>query len=942
MRCTPWPKSALGVGHAAPLRQPLLLAALLFLAGSASSQPPAPRSAAGPPEDPPPLLQGESLSTLRIVPRSSPGTTAAPSALAQQSLTVSAQAEQAAARILVSFRESISPEEKLQILSRLPVPARLVPGPGSPYFDVLEVAGQPEAATQAVRALSGDPRVRVAEQDAAVQIHAVIPNDPRFPEQWFLRNTAQRVCIPGDLPCARPGADISASEAWSVSTGSSSVIVAVIDTGVDYRHPDLAANILRDSDGKVVGYDFANSDADPDDDNGHGTHCAGLIGAVGGNGIGITGVAWKVSIMPVKALGASGQGRLSDIIAAVDFAVEHGAHIINASFGSSSTSRLFLEAIQRAGARGVLVVASAGNAYYQLDYNLVYPARYSAEASNVITVAASDWSDGFSPFSSYGPEYCGLAAPGISMLSTVPSGSCTLCTSSGYQETSGTSMSAALVSGAAALIKAHYPEADARQMRDRLLYSSDLVEGVRGYVRYGRLNAARALQEDRIAPAAPARLTVAGVTRTSLRLRWQAPADNSAQEPVSDYRISYGASQDMAAATVVSAGIRPAMPGAEEVFDLTGLNPDTEYFLAVRAVDRAGNVSDPVYAGPVRTLPALLFEGAESLPLSDPDNGRQWRVVDGGCRTGKRCFAGPSSTIDGPNPELRPLEPFLVRGPSYLSFWVRHDFPRNQGGLMVWVDVNATEFFHFDVPDPASAWRQVRIDLSAFQGSTVSFRFVAWTLDKTDEPPFSRVRIDDIAIIPLQQIWMDDVEGAPQFTGFPPWSITTEDNFSPTRSWTDSPGGPYQNNVLLPLMQDSSVEAGNFASLCLRFRARVDMLVPSDRLDVYASPDNGRNWQHFDLLTNFRKWASYSFWLPAGWRQVRVMFVLRTDEGGRDDGVHLDDIGIWGEPFQPPQASAGDEWPHRGSPSGPSGQTGFDPGTISRRSGDERQPRNPR
>jgi subtilisin family serine protease len=221
------------------------------------------------------------------------------------------------------------------------------------------------------------------------------PDDPQFALQWALNNTGQNGGV--------PGSDINAIGGWSQMAGSRDTIVAVIDTGVDVNHPDLAHNIWvnkREEKGKknedddrdgyvddVNGWNFVDDNNNVKDDHGHGTAMAGIIAAEGNNGRGIAGVMWQAGIMPLKALDRAGSGAISDVVEAMDYAVEHGASVINCSFGAETFSQSLFDAINRAARSGALVVASAGNNGWDLSQTPYYPASYTA--SNLITVAAS-------------------------------------------------------------------------------------------------------------------------------------------------------------------------------------------------------------------------------------------------------------------------------------------------------------------------------------------------------------------------------------------------------------------------------------------------------------------------------------------------------------------------------------------------------------------------
>jgi subtilisin-like proprotein convertase family protein len=295
-----------------------------------------------------------------------------------------------------------------------------------------------------------------------------IPNDPSFGSLWGLSNNGSQ----GGLL----NADINIEPAWALGTATS-IVTAVIDTGVDYTHPDLASNIWTntdevagngiDDDGNgfvddVRGWDFVNNDSDPMDDNGHGTHVAGTIGAVGNNGIGVTGVAWTASIMPLKFLDQSGSGSLSDAIKAIQYARVNGAKIINASWGGGGLSSALQSAITQFITSGGLFVAAAGNEATNNDVTPSYPANYQG----VISVGASTRTDTRASFSNYGTSV-DVFAPGQSILSTLPGNR--------YGSLSGTSMATPQVAGALALLWGQNPTLSANTISQALINSTDNV-----------------------------------------------------------------------------------------------------------------------------------------------------------------------------------------------------------------------------------------------------------------------------------------------------------------------------------------------------------------------------------------------------------------------------------------------------------------------------------
>ncbi|MCU0544335.1 MAG: S8 family serine peptidase [Oscillatoriaceae cyanobacterium Prado104] len=333
--------------------------------------------------------------------------------------------------------------------------------------------------------LASDPRVEAVELNYQLSIQD-IPNDREFEELWALNNTGQTG--------GTAGADIGATQAWNVQKGSKNVVVAVIDSGVDYNHRDLAANIWKnpgetagdgiDNDGNGYkddwrGYDFVNKDSNPMDDNSHGTHIAGIIGAVGNNNIGVVGVSQNVSLMPLKVMGAGGIGSSNDIVKAINYATQNGAKVINASFAGGPFLQVMKDAIADANKKGVLFVAAAGNDGKNNDTKPQYPANY--DLPNIISVAATNDRDRLASFSNYGQNSVDLAAPGENILSTTPGDR--------YDFKIGTSMAAPYVTGAAALLLAENPNLSAAQIKDTLMKDADKLTSLNGKtVSGGRLN----------------------------------------------------------------------------------------------------------------------------------------------------------------------------------------------------------------------------------------------------------------------------------------------------------------------------------------------------------------------------------------------------------------------------------------------------------------------
>jgi thermitase len=317
------------------------------------------------------------------------------------------------------------------------------------------VVGVPSKSVQAfVAQLDSSNLCRYIEPNIKVQADFV-PNDPLWTQQWGPQK-------------------IEADRAWDVTTGNSSVLVAVVDTGIDYTHGDIAPNYVP------LGYDWVNDDNDPIDDQSHGTHCAGIIAAALNNSIGIAGIA-QVKVMAEKCLNSEGWGYESDCAQAVIHAVDQGAKIISCSWGSSGDSQLIHDAVKYAWSRGVLVVAAAGNSAIPLEH---YPAAYD----EVVAVTATDSTDYPAFFTTYG-EWVEVSAPGFDILSTV--------LDNDYKRKSGTSMACPHVAGVAALILSRFPNLTNTQLRQLLLYATDDLgdPGFDIYYGYGRINARKAVEQ---------------------------------------------------------------------------------------------------------------------------------------------------------------------------------------------------------------------------------------------------------------------------------------------------------------------------------------------------------------------------------------------------------------------------------------------------------------
>lgn len=373
-------------------------------------------------------------------------------------------------------------------------------------FYLVKLASDAQTA-QFLEAASKNPSIAYAEPNYIYRINRatgddeVIPNDADFSKLWGMKNTGEKGVNETE---GLAGADIGATKAWKTTTGNKDILVAVIDTGVDYNHPDLKDNIYQnpgesgngketngiDDDGNGFvddfhGWNFAGvSTNDPMDDNEHGTHVSGTIGGRGDDGQGVAGVNWVTSILPVKFLTGGGSGTLADAVKAIQYANLMGARVQNNSWGGGGFTQAMFDAIAEGKAKGLIFVAAAGNDGQNSDNSPHYPAGYQLE--NVIAVAATTNLDTLASFSTYGKRTVHIAAPGHMVYSSVPGGR--------YDTFSGTSMATPHVVGAAALLWGTDPKMTYAEVKDRLLRSRDFVAGMaRKVAASGRLNVYNAI-----------------------------------------------------------------------------------------------------------------------------------------------------------------------------------------------------------------------------------------------------------------------------------------------------------------------------------------------------------------------------------------------------------------------------------------------------------------
>lgn len=577
--------------------------------------------------------------------------------------------------------------------------------------------------------------------------------DDLDPRQWGLHNPPSR-------------ADIHASEAWTVTTGrrveDGGPLVAIIDSGMDLVHPDLAANLWtnpgevaadgQDNDGNgyvddLHGYDFANRKGDPTDDRGHGTHVAGTTAALGDNGQGVVGVAWRATLMPLKFLGGElGMGTIADAIEAIGYASRMGARITSNSWGSSSYSQALYDAMK---ASPAIHICAAGNDGADNDDRPVYPA--CLDLDNVVSVAATTSEDRLASFSNRGLAAVDLAAPGEKIFSTLPGGR--------YDFKSGTSMAAPHVTGAAALIVSEFPDISNADLKARLLCSVDRVPDLdHRLASGGRLNVARALIHDDVPPSAPSALRAVEVASDSITLAWLAAGDDASQGTAASYELRCAPSPivDDAAAGTGTTGWSQARPildvpypqeaGTEQRVRVPVLpsGVDTSWHFALRALDTVGNPSARVTTEATPPPVAMAFRDdfesgagqwkAEGSWTLVSDNGNHFFSDSPGTDYPSDCNMGLLS---------RPFSLQSLRSPR-LAYSARFHIEPNFDRLSV--EVTADEGKSWQEVDRLSGrapWTRRTCDLAAFEGQTIQVRF---RLVSDGDIEFTGVDVDDVTV----------------------------------------------------------------------------------------------------------------------------------------------------------------------------------------------------
>jgi hypothetical protein len=591
-----------------------------------------------------------------------------------------------------------------------------------------------------------------------------LPDDPSFSQQWGLKNTGQFN--------GTPGADIHAPAAWEITTGTHAVVVAVIDTGVDYTHPDLQANLwtnpgeinpsdgIDDDDNGYVddwrGWDFHDNDNDPWDDHSHGTHVSGIIGAAGNNGVGVSGVCWQVTLMPLDTFDSSGESLTSSLVEAIAYAEMMGAKLINASWGDPDEDPLLEETIRSFTAAGGLFIAAAGNENGKdNDVFTSFPANYSIDG--LLSVGASNVLDQAASFSSIGNNRVHLFAPGSGIYSTYPTTSLT------YGMKSGTSMAAPMVTGAAALLCGWNPALDNLSIKYRLMGTVDRLDALEDLCKSGgRLNAAALFGPDIQSPSAVVDLTAVDRDYDRLTVEYSVTGDDGMMGAARfvDLRYSHNpiTPANWDTAFRVDNEPAPALPGSVQSVEVTGLDEDTDYYFRMRVIDKNGNLSplSNEASGRTRQVRVLFADDVESGTegWSVAGDAPHWATTSLRSRSGNFCWTDSPDSLytDGQRSLVSPVVDLSHAIQPVLRFW--HRFDTEPVFDVDFIEVqSSTDGLSWNTlarwKDTADWWRPVTIDLDAFRGQPRwSFRFL---LSVASVERYDGWYVDDIRVLDVER-----------------------------------------------------------------------------------------------------------------------------------------------------------------------------------------------
>jgi subtilisin family serine protease len=640
-----------------------------------------------------------------------------------------------------------------------------------------------------MKILEKNPNVEHAGLNYIVHVTDTIPNDTRFSELWGLHNTGQTG--------GTSDADIDAPLAWDIFTGSDTVVVGVVDTGIDYTHPDLVANIWTnpgeiagngiDDDGNgyvddIHGIDTVNGDSDPIDDHDHGTHVAGTIGGVGNNGDGVTGVNWDVTMIACKFLSSSGSGSTAGAIECFNYFANLGiVDITNNSWGGGGYNQALVDSM--AVTPNTLHVIAAGNDNNDNDAGAYYPANNPI--SNKLVVAASDHNDNMASFSSYGDKNVDLAAPGVSILSSTAGG--------GYASFSGTSMATPQVAGAAALIWGNDPSLSQDKIQDIIRCNTDPISDPKLTKTNGRLNIGNALESgDSTSPSSISDLAVVETGFSTAKLSFTSTGDDGNSGTASCYEIRYSTSPidsetDWNNSNNIFLDTDPKSPGNSKLLTVKGLEPETTYHFAAKVGDNYANFS-PISNTVSGTTGSGQVAFEDDMELFNPSNWASdglWHTSDNRANSGQWSWHYADQGLNTYDVNLTPsgnsgtLETKAIdltdATEAQLSFaeWIEVELTPAYDRTRVGISTDGIFFTTVhETLGPHSSWRDITVDLSDYVGQQI---YVGFNFDTVDNQfnEFEGWYIDDVKVIKY-------VPGSEPIENIPP---------------TADAGGPYSETV---------------------------------------------------------------------------------------------------------------------------------------------------
>jgi len=652
-----------------------------------------------------------------------------------QPKTYNLDSEHVPGQLIVSFESEVPNEIKSMVARKLShIEFRdgvgLQPGSGT-YLIQAYGPRQEDSLYELAKYIESLPGVRYVEANNIYRLMELIPDDQFFDRLYAMRN--------GNKQSNVGSRDINATYAWEITTGSKDILVGVLDTGIDYRHPDLIDNIWlnpgeigsdennrdkasnrRDDDGNgyvddARGWNAYANNNDPMDGNGHGSHVAGTIGAKGNNGIGVAGVNWEVSLVAVKIFSDAGITDTAAIVTGIDYSTTIGVDVTNNSWGGGPYSDAIYEAISRANDAGILFVAAAGNSSSNNDSFPHYPSSY--DLPNIIAVASTDRNDRLSGFSSYGATTVHVAAPGSDIYSTIPGG--------GYGFKSGTSMATPHVVGLVALIKSQFPEHSYLQVKDRLLSTSARLPQLDDSVIHGRIDAFSALEIDEIPPSKPDEVKIESVGLRSLQVSWLGSGDDGDDGEASRYEVRIAdhpiTEKSWNEASAVQFNVVESQEGTVRI-ELANLGFNASGYLAVKAFDNVGNASEVSESRSFKLSPVeSLFENLGDITQGFESVDKFWgsHEVDG------RLVISDSpgkQYENNTNSSLTTVEFTLGVSDVILELKTRYDLETNYDYGYIEISIDDRAWQRVAVLNGRSEWINLYLDLKSYLLNAASFR----------------------------------------------------------------------------------------------------------------------------------------------------------------------------------------------------------------------------